>query len=359
MKIRFVSNYFNHHQKPLCDAFIKCGVDFRFYYTCDIPEERLRLGYQHMIEDYVCPFNNSEIVLNDILSSSAVIFAVKPGNLLAQCLNLNVPCFIYSERLYKKNRWRRFSPIHIFKYRKLYMNNKTLPYILCAGGYVSGDYRSFGFPRKNCFKWGYFPNVSKVKPQLDTNTELNILWVGRFIDWKHPEAVLKVSEKISERKIEHHINMIGDGILYSHILQSLNQSNLSDNVSLLGSMPPHAVYDYMNEADILLVTSDGQEGWGAVLNEGMAKGCVLVVNKRIGAAPYLISSGINGYVYSDISEAVDTIEELYHNRLKLHEIASEGIKTIENEWNAHSAAINFLKFINNGEIPESGPMSLA
>ena len=53
MRIVFVSNYFNHHQKPLCEAFSKTeGVDFCFYQTEPMEEERVRMGWGIEIKDY-------------------------------------------------------------------------------------------------------------------------------------------------------------------------------------------------------------------------------------------------------------------------------------------------------------------
>ena len=46
MKIVFISNYLNHHQIPLCEAFIKIpNVEFTFIATQKVEEERCQLGW--------------------------------------------------------------------------------------------------------------------------------------------------------------------------------------------------------------------------------------------------------------------------------------------------------------------------
>jgi hypothetical protein len=46
MKIVFVSNYFNHHQKPFCEEmYKKIGDGFSFVATGVMREERRKLGY--------------------------------------------------------------------------------------------------------------------------------------------------------------------------------------------------------------------------------------------------------------------------------------------------------------------------
>ena len=46
MKIAFVTNFYNHHQKPLADAlYSKLGDDYFFIETEPISEERLNMGW--------------------------------------------------------------------------------------------------------------------------------------------------------------------------------------------------------------------------------------------------------------------------------------------------------------------------
>ena len=44
MKISFVSNYFNHHQKFLSDALMRWS-DYSFIATTEMRKEREQLGY--------------------------------------------------------------------------------------------------------------------------------------------------------------------------------------------------------------------------------------------------------------------------------------------------------------------------
>ena len=45
MKVAFFSNFLNHHQLPLCNAFLEIpGVIFKFVATTPVPEERINLG---------------------------------------------------------------------------------------------------------------------------------------------------------------------------------------------------------------------------------------------------------------------------------------------------------------------------
>ena len=46
MKIAFVTNFYNHHQKPLADTlYSMLGDDYYFIETSPITEERLKMGW--------------------------------------------------------------------------------------------------------------------------------------------------------------------------------------------------------------------------------------------------------------------------------------------------------------------------
>ena len=53
MKITFFSNYVNHHQIPFCKEMKKLiGNDFKFVATTKVPEERIKLGYKDLNNEY-------------------------------------------------------------------------------------------------------------------------------------------------------------------------------------------------------------------------------------------------------------------------------------------------------------------
>ena len=48
MKIVYCSNFMNHHQLPLANAFQKQGNEYTFIADTSVPRERITLGYQNM-----------------------------------------------------------------------------------------------------------------------------------------------------------------------------------------------------------------------------------------------------------------------------------------------------------------------
>ena len=214
------------------------------------------------------------------------------------------------------------------------------------------DYAKFGLFKGKCFKWGYFPECKRyesIEDLISRKIKNEILWCGRFLDWKHPDDVLEVAKRLKENGKSFHINMIGIGEMEEELIAMSKRCGLSEHITFLGSLSTQQVREDMEKASIYLFTSDRKEGWGAVLNEAMNSACAVVASEAAGSTPYLIKNGENGIVYP----SGDT-EALYQATVKLLEStdtqAMLGIKayeTIENEWNADCAAEKFIHLAEN------------
>ena len=375
MKFVFISNYFNHHQKPFCEEmYKKLGPDFVFISTTVMREERRKLGYTYDYSPkYVVFSYEGEEQRNKAISlinaADVVLAGAAPNDLLVGRIRSGKLLIRYSERIYKK----RMSFVRkIYHFFKLHQNDcwKKNVYLICAGAYTAHDYSSIYMYRKRSYKWGYFPEVKKYDiDQLISRKKTNsILWCGRFIDWKHPDDAIQVAKKLRDDGYDIRLNMIGTGVIENDLKNLINKYDLEDTVFLLGSMSPEKVRIYMEEAGIYLFTSDQQEGWGAVLNEAMNSGCAIVASHAIGSVPYLIKDGDNGIVY--ISGNVKMLYEkvkyfLDHPELQ-KEFGKSAYKTVVNEWNAVIASERIMALstalLNNEKSPilyETGVCSKA
>ena len=185
MKIAFVSNYFNHHQKPLSDALYDVTHgDFYFISTSQMSEERRKIGYDQMeIPSYVKytykDEQEKEECLKLINHSDVVIIGGAPRILAKERLKNNKLTFYYSERPYKIKPPIYKYPIHFLKNLKNIIRYRNL-YILCASAFTSADYFKVCTFVNKAYKWGYFTEVKKyddVDILLDKKTSNSILWV--------------------------------------------------------------------------------------------------------------------------------------------------------------------------------------
>lgn len=375
MTVTFFSNFLLHHQTPFCEAMVKLlGDGFKFVATEKIPEDRLSLGYRDLSHETDYAINSYESTeayersLNLGVESDVVIIGSAPDVFIEERLKHNKLTFRYQERYFKQGRWRILDPrVFILHYKKDFRYRNKLLYMLCASAYTAPDCRFIGCYKNKTFKWGYFPegklydNIDKV---IESKAELTILWAGRIIDWKHPEAAIYVAKKLKSDGYKFTLNIIGRGELEDKIKRMITDNGLQNEVHLLGSMSPEEVRTQMEKSEVFLFTSDRNEGWGAVLNESMNSACAVVANGSIGSVPYLIKDGENGLVYKNgnFEELYSNVKYLMDNAVERKNMAKNAYETLVSTWNADVAASRLLKLIecikNGKDTPfTDGPCS--
>ena len=220
--------------------------------------------------------------------------------------------------------------------------------MLCASAYTAADYAKTGTFLNKTYKWGYFPEVRKYKDidlLMNEKKKNSILWAGRLLEWKHPEACIQIAKQLKNDGYQFEMNLIGNGIIEARVQKMISNNNLKDSVHLLGAMPPYKVREHMETAGIYLFTSDFNEGWGAVLNESMNSGCAVVASHAIGAVPFLMKHDENGLIYQNgnMEDLYQKVKWLLDNPLKQKELGKQAYMTVVDHWNADMAAKRFTK----------------
>lgn len=356
MHITFVSNYINHHQIPLSDALYTLSEgNYTFIQTEPMEEERVKMGWdtKAVLKPYVkLYYEEKEACEKLIMDSDYVIFGgCENEDVILPRLEAGKFTVRYSERIYKQSRLKFISPRGLRKkYHDHIRFRKSPVYLLCAGAYVKGDFSLIHAYKNKMLKFGYFPQhivYENLNELRNNNEKIEILWAARFIDWKHPEMMVQLANDIKVSGLDAHITMIGNGVMFEQIKQSAE--GLEDYITFVGQKKPEEVRTAMRRADVFVSTSDRLEGWGAVINEAMNAGCVTIAPKEIGAAPYLIENGINGYKFHACSNAelFNLISEVCGNPAKSRRIGENAYNTIISLWNADMAAKRLLEFMED------------
>lgn len=352
MRVAFCSNYLTHHQIPFCNAMYRTlGEDFKFISTVVMDEERKNGGwdlseqYSYEIKSYTDDYQYRKAI--DIINESdIVIFGTDNFELIKERINKNKIVCIFSERIYKRGRWRVISPRGIYNMvSKHTVNRNKNVYVLCSSGYTAGDFSLLGAYKNKCFKWGYFPE-HKVYNNIDELIKnkrvekIEILWCARFLEWKHPELAVGTLKRLVEDGENVHLTMIGNGKLLPDIKTTVLKNGLGEVVTFIDCLTPDQVREYMEASNIFLFTSDFNEGWGAVLNEAMNSGCAVVASHAIGAVPYLIDDGVNGLIFrnKDVCDLCNKVKKLVCDDDFREFLGKNAYKTIINEWNSDIAA---------------------
>lgn len=395
MKITFITNYLTHHQQPFAEEMFRLlGDDFKFVATNRMDEERIRMGWLLEQEEYpyLLYFDDDMKCCSDLVMDSDIVICGGTHEVyISDRIEAGRITLRYFERLYKKGQWRAFAPRGYMKKRKEHTARKDKPvYLLCAGAYVPSDFHLFGAYPGKMLKWGYFPEFipHNMDDLMGRKKEVcNILWAGRMIDWKHATDAVEAVKMLLQRDDmqdgthEFHLTMVGDGECAVQIKEMLNEYNwyngdnaeerspgrkLSDVVTLHSFMKPKEVRSLMEESDIYLMTSDYEEGWGAVVNEAMNSGCSVIASDGAGCVPYLIRHGENGMVYhsGNVKELAGYLAVLIQDSAMRRRIGENAYRTIESMWQPAVAAermVRLCEHLLQGKYkPENeGPLSEA
>ena len=372
MKIVFVSNYLTIHQIPFCDNLYNLlGKDFRFVATETMSRERIQMGWANeKVYPYEFTLDNSK---DELDSADIVLFGSDDISIISNRIKKNRIVIRYSERVLKTGRW------HILSLRAwcgmltghTRLRNKNVM-MLCAGAYAAGDYALFGAYPKKTLKWGYYPEFVKydeneLLAKKHTDNRISVLCVGRLIELKHTDVAIKAVKKAIDSGFNIELKIVGDGKLRGLLEKLVKDLNVGNYVELCGTASPKEVRGFMEKANIFLLTSDFNEGWGAVLNEAMNSGCACIACHAVGAAPYLIKDGFNGLLYKngDTDGLFCRIKELADDRKKCDLMGINAYNTISKLWNADVAATRFIELCNalisKNDIPiyDEGPLSRA
>lgn len=356
MKIVFVSNYYNHHQAPLSEAFDrKMNGDYYFIQTIPMDEERASMGWGETLPQFVVKsYQNEETykkALRLIDEADVVIVGSAPQRMITGRIRQGKLVFRYSERIYKNKKKLLTLPLRFVKYHLDNFPSRNV-YLLCASAYAAADYAKTGMYRGKAFKWGYFPptiSYENIDSLIHSKKPGSILWCARFLNWKHPEVAISVAEYLRKISYPFEMNLIGTGVMQNEIRRLIDEKGLSSCVHLLGAMSPQEVRKHMEESRIFLFTSDFNEGWGAVLNEAMNSGCAVVASHAIGASSYLIKDKENGFIYrnGNQEEINRKVKYLLDNPQIQAKMGKQAYETIIQEWNADVAAERFIALVNS------------
>ena len=369
MTITFFFNYLNHHQVLVADAMYEMiGNDFHFVATCPRDPKELKGGLDYSNRPYCILSTESENGLCEAhrlnIESDVCVFGAGNLNWENKRSKTNKLSFEVSERWLKKG-WRNvFSP-RLIKWWLLYQFKlrKKPFYRLCCSAFTAEDDVKLGCYKGYHYKWGYFTKVEENYVEasdavVSTKGKVHILWCARFLLLKHPELVIELAAKLKKDGYDVAIDMYGDdGNMAPHdksyrrkdLEALIDRYGVGDIVTLKGNRPNDEILKAMQEGDIFLFTSDRLEGWGAVANESMANGCVLVSSDAIGSTRYLVKHKETGMVFlsCDLDSLYEQVKYLLDNPDERKRISEAGRESMIKVWSPANAAKSLLQLIED------------
>ncbi|MEO0265222.1 MAG: glycosyltransferase family 4 protein [candidate division WOR-3 bacterium] len=192
------------------------------------------------------------------------------------------------------------------------------------------------------------PHTSELEPYKEEK-ELNILFVGRLIDLKGVDVLIKSFKIIKEKYANAKLTIVGDGILINELKKLTKLLDLND-VYFKGFLTGEPLHEEYRKAMIFvlpsIVNKSGEtEGLGMVLVEAISFG-VPVVGSNVGGIPDIILDGKTGLLANpgDPEDLANKIIKLIENPELRKKLVEEGQKHIKENY-SWDATLNKLEKI--------------
>ena len=228
---------------------------------------------------------------------------------------------------------------------KEYDSIKLLPF----GVWARRDFLSIGVPDEKMTTWAYFVESSKVRefesskvnsqPPEPSNTQtfepsnsqtLKLLWVGRMIGWKRVDTIVNaLRELCRDGSRSFSLTLVGDGPERERLVGLAKGLP----VEFLKSVPIAEVRNLMRSHDVYVLSSNGQEGWGAALNEALEEKMLCVGTFEAGSSATILPDS-NLYHAGDSHALAQLLR-----KASAGELPRPGI----GNWSVKKAAIKFLE----------------
>lgn len=158
------------------------------------------------------------------------------------------------------------------------------------------------------------------KKQFRTKEQIVITNTGSFVNKKNQAFIIEIAEKLREKKVDFHINLLGDGVNRKRLIERAKNLDLHKNILFHGNV--NNVEEFLWESDIYLHTAT-YEPLGLVLIEAMAAGLPVITLDGKGNRD-LIEQGKNGYmIYEQNDETfANTIVDIWNDKQKYQEMSA-------------------------------------
>lgn len=352
--LTFYSNYFNHHQKALCDAWhALLGDGFTFVETMPMEDFRSKMGWgeedpPYLLRTYESKENDQK-ALDLGISSDLVVMGTAPEIYIEERLKQDKITFRYSERPLKEGFIKFFIPRLTKKYLHLHVRNKKKPiYILGASAFTSLDYhKMFRSYEGKCYRFGYFPehmvydaDALMEEKKAVAKGKTTILWMGRMLKLKRPDLVVKALSELKKEGYDFRLKMFGEGPEKEHVEQLVRDLGLSEVTEICDFLKPQEARAEMEKAMIYVMTSNKLEGWGSVIYEALNAGCAEIASHACGATPWLVRHGKTGLVFQSgsVKDLKKQLKLLLDDPEKIETYGRAAYEQMHETWNPNTAA---------------------
>ena len=172
---------------------------------------------------------------------------------------------------------------------KRYLNRTSANIVL--SGFIGRVFDKYGIP------YTIIPNILEVDDaafKVRTEVKPRYISIRSFTETYNLKCTLKAFQIVQEKYPDADLMLLGAGPLRGELEQYAADHHLQ-NVTFVGQVPNTEIYNYLDEADIM-VSSSRFDNMPVSILEGFKAG-LLVIASKVGGVPYMIEDGQNGLLF--------------------------------------------------------------
>lgn len=148
----------------------------------------------------------------------------------------------------------------------------------------------------------------KLKEKSGLSNKKVFLFVGRLIQAKNVEVLIKAFEILKREHSDIALLIVGDGDEREKLEELVKDRHIKD-IYFKGYVVFPDIVQYYKMSDIFVLPSV-YEPWGLVVNEAMIMGMPVIVSSAVGCRMDLIQDGENGFIFAsnDIGDLKNKME---------------------------------------------------
>jgi glucosyltransferase len=234
---------------------------------------------------------------------------------------------------------------------KLAANPKT--HFIAVSEAVRRRAIAYGIPARKLNTFHIGIDVGKFRPGPIPHHARppRVLFVGRLVEKKGCEYLLRAMQCVKGRVPEAHLRLIGEGPQRNKLEQLSNQLGIAAH--FIGALPADTVKSELDNARVLCLPSvhaanGDAEGFGLVLLEAQAAG-LPVVSSAFGGASEGILDGKSGFQFEekDIFAMADHLAEILLNPHKGFEMGLAGRQLVSERFDLHRCTEKLENFYSD------------
>lgn len=198
-------------------------------------------------------------------------------------------------------------------------------YCLGLSGQSVAEIRSLGIIPKKTNSFTYWIDLDKFKEEkkLKRDKKFTVLFVGRLIEEKGIRPLLEAASVWN--------NNITLVIIGSGPLENLVKLKTKENIIFAGKIDQDKLPDFYNAADLLIVPSVHEEGFGRVILEALACATPVIGSSR-GAIPEAMDESVGKLIKVTPQNIQNAVEYFFNNPDELKKLRQNCRKFAERRF---------------------------